>query len=810
VFDSMRIRTKLAVALIIPLVALLGLASVAISASNQKADDAAARAAKINDQVDLATASLGPSGVIAAIQGERNGEAVDLIGVSDIALTAGQTPENLRAADDVAIAQFETAIASRSAAVQEAYQPAIDAMNTIPGIRSATDAYSGPRTLDGAAQLSSDTFDQYTAIANAVFDGNSKVALSIDDAELRAGATYIDQFSRYQEANTLLLAKIANAATKKGGVTGDLGAFALASEYNGEAESLKGDMARSTVPFYVDLTSSTFANPDLAPADDIIKLGLSGGTIDTASLINGSMTGGTHVYSEALQAAADHLQADATALTTKAQQEQSDAESQARLVLFATGAVLLLAVGVTLLASRSITKPLARLVGDAEDMASTRLPNTVQDILDAPLGDDVVMPELAEVDQSGGFEIAEVATALNTVQASAAELAVEQAVLRRNIADSFVNLGRRNQNLLNRQLESITEMERQESDPEELQKLFTLDHLATRMRRNAESLLLLAGLEPHRQWSAPVAIVDVLRGALGEVEDYERVVIEELDAATISGTAAADLTHMVAELLENALNFSPPGRDVEIIGRAQGEGYVLAIVDNGIGMSDEDMAQANIRLAGAESFTVAPSRYLGHYVVGRQAARLGTFVTLHKTPAGGITAAIELASVLSENETTLADEPAFSPEALIPERIAQSDQATATATTAGADAAIYDVETVDEAPATLAEALGTPLDETEILAEPVGAAAPSTTSSSISSSAVPAGDGDGPTTASGYKKRVRGANTPNTNVLSARGDDTADAEAAEDGASTRSALSGLQAGMQRGRAESANEENEEG
>ena len=240
------------------------------------------------------------------------------------------------------------------------------------------------------------------------------------------------------------------------------------------------------------------------------------------------------------------------------------------------------------------------------------------------------------------------------------------------------------------------------------------------MRRNAESLLLLAGLEPHRQWSAPVAIVDVLRGALGEVEDYERVVIDELDPATISGTAAADLTHLVAELLENALNFSPPGRDVEIIGRAQSDGYVLAIVDNGIGMSDEDMAQANIRLAGAESFTVAPSRYLGHYVVGRQAARLGTVVTLHKTPAGGITAAIELASVLSENETTLADEPAFSPEALIPERIAQADQAHGRI---GRGRRIYDVETVDEAPATLAEALGTPLDDTEILAEPVTAAA---------------------------------------------------------------------------------------
>src|SRR5690606_25580130 len=113
---------------------------------------------------------------------------------------------------------------------------------------------------------------------------------------------------------------------------------------------------------------------------------------------------------------------------------------------------------------------------------------------------------------------------------------------------------RRNQNLLSRQLDSITEMEREETDPDSLQKLFTLDHLATRMRRNAESLLLLAGLEPHRQWSAPVSLIDVIRGALGEVEDYARVEIARFDDATVNGTMAADLTHLVAELLENALH----------------------------------------------------------------------------------------------------------------------------------------------------------------------------------------------------------------------------------------------------------------
>jgi hypothetical protein len=287
-----------------------------------------------------------------------------------------------------------------------------------------------------------------------------------------------------------------------------------------------------------------------------------------------------------------------------------------------------------------------------------------------------------------------------------------------------------------------------------------------------------------------------LRGALGEVEDYERVVIEDLDPTTVGGAAAADLTHMVAELLENALNFSPPGRDVEIVGRASSDGYVLAIVDNGIGMSDEDMAQANIRLAGAESFTVAPSRYLGHYVVGRQAARLGTAVALHKTPTGGITAAIELASVLSDDETPGPDEPGSAPEALVPERVTQAESRATSATHAGSTpGGFYDLEIADEAPATLADALGTPLRDEEVIAEPVTASV----------------DSGGATTASGYKKRVRGANTPNTNVLSARGDDTGAPGGAGDGQSTRSALSGLQAGMQRGRAEAGTDaDNEEG
>ena len=307
------------------------------------------------------------------------------------------------------------------------------------------------------------------------------------------------------------------------------------------------------------------------------------------------------------------------------------------------------AVALTIIVSLSITRPLRSLTRQAKDMADRRLPDAVTEILETPLGDDVVVPSVTPVRVNTRDEVADVAEALNTVQDSALDLAVEQAVLRRNIADSFVNLGRRNQNLLGRQLDFITELESQEADPDTLSSLFRLDHLATRMRRNAESLLVLAGIEPPRQWAAPVRLADVIRAALGEVEDYQRVTVRGLSPATVLGSVAADLAHLLAELVENALVFSPPDRIVEIRGVLRpGDGpghpggYSIAVVDAGLGMSGEDIASANRRLAGAESFTVAPSKYLGHYVAGNLAARHGIGVHLHSSPGSGVTATVDL------------------------------------------------------------------------------------------------------------------------------------------------------------------------
>jgi hypothetical protein len=176
------------------------------------------------------------------------------------------------------------------------------------------------------------------------------------------------------------------------------------------------------------------------------------------------------------------------------------------------------------------------------------------------------------------------------------------------------------------------------------------------MRRNAESLLVLAGIEPPRKWAAPVRLTDVIRAALGEVEDYQRVTVRGVEPATILGSAAADLAHLLAELIENALVFSPPDQTVDIRGRNRPDGYTLAIIDSGLGMPATDLNAANRRLAGAESFTIAPSKYLGHYVAGNLAARHNITVHLNNSPGNGITATIDIPPTLLTTDEQLAPE----------------------------------------------------------------------------------------------------------------------------------------------------------
>ncbi|HMA46517.1 MAG TPA: ATP-binding protein, partial [Frankiaceae bacterium] len=310
-------------------------------------------------------------------------------------------------------------------------------------------------------------------------------------------------------------------------------------------------------------------------------------------------------------------------------------QSRLLVLIFALLVLAAVAVGVTVV--RSIVRSIVRL----RRIAAEDLPQAIDKVLHAGPDEEVAKVDPVVLDSQD-----ELAEAVNSVVGAAVDLAVEQARLRRNTADTFVSLGRRNQNLVARQLRFIDQTEKSETNPALLSSLFRLDYLATRMRRNAESLLVLAGVEPPRKWKQAVPLVDVVRGSFGEVEGYERVQLGVMERAVIPGKAIADVSHLLAELIENALRFSPPDSPVTVAGVMADDGYVLAIRDQGMGMAPRDLAAANARLRESGRFAEAPTAYLGMFVVARLAARYGIEVDLDSEGGDGLTAFVRFPAAM--------------------------------------------------------------------------------------------------------------------------------------------------------------------
>ena len=288
---------------------------------------------------------------------------------------------------------------------------------------------------------------------------------------------------------------------------------------------------------------------------------------------------------------------------------------------------------------RAIKSPIERLTEQSRQIATVELPQVVAAMR---RGDTDAVPEIDELVAESDDEIGELVHAFNEMHRTAIGLAAEQAGSRRVVADMFVNLGRRNQRLINRLLKRLTVLEQDERDPDKLAGLYEIDHVATRMRRNAESLLVLAGAAQSRRWDHPVDVYDIARGALSEVEGYERVLVDTDEGLEVHGDVVADLTHLLAELVENALAFSSPETAVEVIARKDGGGSEIIVADRGVGMTDEQLAAANERIRSAAHDTETPSEFLGHYVVGRLAARHGVVVELAHGESSGTVATVQL------------------------------------------------------------------------------------------------------------------------------------------------------------------------
>jgi signal transduction histidine kinase len=336
-------------------------------------------------------------------------------------------------------------------------------------------------------------------------------------------------------------------------------------------------------------------------------------------------------------------------ISTQANTSRNDATTGLLVTSLVTLLLLLLVALVSTIVARSLIRPLRKLRADALDVAGRRLPEMVRRLSQSEGADEGI--EIEPIGVTSTDEIGEVARAFDQVHHEAVRLAADEAMLRGNLNAMFINLSRRSQSLIERQLSLIDSLEQSEQDSGRLSSLFRLDHLATRMRRNSENLLVLAGHEVTRRWSQPVPLVDVLRAAISEIEQYERVVLNVQPGIVVVGQAVNDAVHLVAEIAENATAFSPEDTQVYVSGQPLSSGGVLLdITDNGVGISDQEMSHANWRLDNPPVVDVAVSRRMGLFVVGRLAARHGIRVRLRHAQTGGLTALIWLPDTVAAPE----------------------------------------------------------------------------------------------------------------------------------------------------------------
>jgi signal transduction histidine kinase len=436
--------------------------------------------------------------------------------------------------------------------------------------------------------------------------------------------------------------------------------------------------------------------------------------------------------------------------------------------------------------ARSIIRRIADLRDQALQVAEHKLPDVVRRLRHGEAVDvDAEVPSMS----GAADELSQLAGAFTEVQRTAIGSAVQEANLRAGLNQVFLNLGRRSQVLVHRQLSLLDAMERRVTDPRDLEELYRIDHLSARMRRHAEDLVILAGAVPGRGWRNPVALHDVLRSAVSEVEEYTRITLIPLPDLALLGRAVSDVVHLLAELLENATGFSPKDTQVRLSGQLVPNGFAVEIEDRGVGMPPEAIQEANARLAEPPDFDPAHSARLGLFVVSRLAVRHGIKVTLRSSPYGGITAVALLPRELIVEERQDGEVVAAPAEQI--EAKAVPALSAGTAETSQQPRAASAVATLDAPPRSQLDTQyspeGLPIRQRQASFAPAptaGQAAPAPAAPS--------------------------AATPSAPLAPSRGGEVPQAEAHEESTgeirtaeSTRSILSSLQAGANRGRIEAS-------
>jgi signal transduction histidine kinase len=337
-------------------------------------------------------------------------------------------------------------------------------------------------------------------------------------------------------------------------------------------------------------------------------------------------------------------------IVARSQVLRRDAEQSALFSAIVTTVILLLVLIATLAVARSLVRPLRRLREGALDIATVQLPERVRRLGEET--DPATSLDVAPIDVVSADEIGQVARAFDQVHAEAVRLAGNEAMLRNSFNAMFVNLSRRSQSLIERLARMIDSLEQNEADPNRLSSLFSMDHLVTRMRRNSENLLLLAGHETARKWSEPVPLADVVRAATSEIEQYSRVAMKIQPGISVTGPAVSDIVHLLAEIIENATIFSPRDTPVHISGEEIPSGGVLIEVsDSGVGIPEARLTEMNMRLDNPPVIDVSVSRHMGLFAVARLAERHGVRVRLRVRPPRGLITLVWLPDTVTEHGT---------------------------------------------------------------------------------------------------------------------------------------------------------------
>jgi HAMP domain-containing protein len=616
----LKVRTRLVAVIVLPLVLLLAVAGPEVLQRRSRAAEADRAAALAEEAGDVAA-------VVDALQAERTVSAARRAGGARGIET---TLSDLRAITDGAVDRAEAAlrrVGERAPELADATATAASALTGLSEVRAETDA----------ARSIVPWVDPFAPILDALLSVQEGLGSVVAEADVGDELAEVGLLARAKDAASAQSAQLAAATTW--------------GELRGDQTGILAGLRADELAYRTAYLAETPAAVRVARRAELQR----GGVIDAGRVVDdvvaeaavapaGTLTDWLDVGAARQLVLRDVEAARAADALARAEALGDTSRRASSGYAGLAGLGLLLALVVALFAARSITRPLRRLTEAAEHLAQDRLPKLV-DALRHPgdVDERYLAATLEPIDASSDDELGHLGRAFNAVQAVAVDVAVEQAdLLRKGISDLYVNLARRNQALIERQIHLLDQLEVGEQDPEALEHLFLLDHLATRMRRNAESLLVLAGAESGPRRSRPIDIVDVVRAAVSEVEDYERVDLGALAGATLHGPAVSDIAHIVAELLENATHFSPPETAVRVDGARTGGSYQLVISDHGVGMPTDQLDAINAILRDPPVTGLALGRSLGCLVAARLAARHGITVRLRPGEHEGVAAYVIL------------------------------------------------------------------------------------------------------------------------------------------------------------------------